>query len=106
MALVCQYLASKISQGFGTTLRNELFAKIMAFSHSDTDRFGAPTLVNRLTNRRQSGFSLWLLMLIRLVIRAPFLCVGGMIMAFVLDWRLALIIVRRHSAVYSHDDAD
>ena len=31
MALVCQYLASKISQGFGTTLRNELFAKIMAF---------------------------------------------------------------------------
>ena len=32
-------------------------------------------------------------MLIRLVIRAPFLCVGGMIMAFVLDWRLALIIV-------------
>ena len=50
MALVCQYLASKTSQGFGTTLRNELFGKIMSLSHGDTDRFGAPTLVNRLTN--------------------------------------------------------
>lgn len=92
MALVCQYLASKISQGFGTTLRNELFAKIMAFSHSDTDRFGAPTLVNRLTND-VNQLQFMVAMLIRLVIRAPFLCVGGMIMAFVLDWRLALIIV-------------
>ena len=92
MAFVCQYLASKISQGFGTTLRNELFAKIMAFSHSDTDRFGAPTLVNRLTND-VNQLQFMVAMLIRLVIRAPFLCVGGMIMAFVLDWRLALIIV-------------
>lgn len=58
MALVCQYLASKTSQGFGTTLRNELFGKIMSLSHGDTDRFGAPTLVNRLTTTSTS-FSLW-----------------------------------------------
>ena len=68
MALVCQYLASKISQGFGTTLRNELFAKIMAFSHSDTDRFGAPTLVNRLTND-VNQLQFMVAMLIRLVIQ-------------------------------------
>ena len=92
MALVCQYLASKTSQGFGTTLRNELFGKIMSLSHGDTDRFGAPTLVNRLTND-VNQLQFVVAMLIRLVIRAPFLCVGGVIMAFVLDWRLALIIV-------------
>ena len=92
MALVCQYLASKTSQGFGTTLRNELFGKIMSLSHGDTDRFGAPTLVNRLTND-VNQLQFVVAMLIRLVIRAPFLCVGGIIMAFVLDWRLALIIV-------------
>ena len=106
MALVCQYLASKTSQGFGTTLRNELFGKIMSLSHGDTDRFGAPTLVNRLTND-VNQLQFVVAMLIRLVIRAPFLCVGGIIMAFVLDWRLALIMkksVPLYKRVQTHFD--
>lgn len=91
-ALVCQYLASLTSQGFGTTLRNELFAKIMSFTHGEVDKYGAPTLINRITND-VNQLQFVVAMLIRLVIRAPFLCVGGIIVSFVLDWRLALIIL-------------
>ena len=91
-ALVCQYVASVASQGFGTSLRDALFARISALSHAELDRFGTPSLINRVTgdvNQLQHAVA----MLIRLVIRAPFLCIGGVVMAFSIDWRLALVIV-------------
>lgn len=91
-ALVCQYMASVASQGFGTSLRDALFARISALSHAELDRFGTPSLINRVTgdvNQLQHAVA----MLIRLVIRAPFLCIGGVVMAFSIDWRLALVIV-------------
>lgn len=56
------------------------------------DRFGTPSLINRVTgdvNQLQYAVA----MLIRLVIRAPFLCIGGIIMALSIDWRLSLVIV-------------
>lgn len=46
-ALVCQYVASVTSQGFGTGLRNAVFAKIGTLSHAELDRFGTPSLINR-----------------------------------------------------------
>ncbi len=91
-ALVCQYVASITSQGFGTRLRSAVFRKISSFSHAELDRFGAPSLVNRVTgdiNQLQYAVA----MLIRLVVRAPFLCVGGVVMALVIDWRLSLVIL-------------
>ena len=91
-ALVCQYVASVTSQGFGTELRNTLFRRISAFSHAELDRFGTPSLINRVTsdvNQLQYAVA----MLIRLVIRAPFLCVGGSVMAMIIDLKLALVII-------------
>ena len=91
-ALVCQYVASVTSQGFGTELRNTLFRRISAFSHAELDRFGTPSLINRVTsdvNQLQYAVA----MLIRLVIRAPFLCVGGIVMAMIIDLKLALVII-------------
>ncbi len=91
-ALVCQYVASITSQGFGTQLRNTLFRRISAFSHAELDRFGTPSLVNRVTsdvNQLQYAVA----MLIRLVIRAPFLCIGGVVMAMAIDFKLALVIL-------------
>ncbi len=49
-ALICQYLAARASQGFGTDLRNAVFERILSYSFSQSDRFGAPTLTNRITN--------------------------------------------------------
>ena len=72
-ALVCQYYASVASQGFGTSLRSSMYKKINSLSAHMLDKYGAATLTNRLTNdinQLQQAVA----MLIRLVIRAPFIC--------------------------------
>lgn len=91
-ALICQRFAAKASQGFGTVLRNDLFRHILALSYTQIDRFGAATLTNRITND-VNQLQLWVAMMIRLVSRAPFLCIGSIIMSFFLDIRLALILL-------------
>ncbi len=91
-ALVCQYLASRASQGFGTVVRNELFAHINSFSHAEIDRFGAPSLITRLTNDINQ-LQVAVAMLIRLVVRAPFLVVGSAIMALCIDFQTGVIFL-------------
>lgn len=91
-AMVCQYLASKVSQGYGTNLRNALFDKIMSLSRSQTDEYTAASLINR-TTVDVNNLQYFIAMLIRLVIRAPFLCIGGIVMAFIIDPGLAIIVV-------------
>lgn len=91
-ALTCQYFAAKTSQGFGTVLRNEMFAHINAMSQAEIDRFGAPSLVTRITNdvnQLQQAVA----MLIRLAIRAPFLVIGSIVMALIIDPAMALIFL-------------
>ncbi|MCC8170065.1 MAG: ABC transporter ATP-binding protein/permease [Oscillospiraceae bacterium] len=91
-AYICQYSASIASQGFGTDVRNAMFKKIGTFAFADLDRFGTSSLINRITgdvNQLQSAVA----MLIRLVIRAPFLCVGGLVMAMAIDLKLSVIFM-------------
>ena len=90
-SFTCQYFASIASQGFGTALRNEMFKKIGTFSYNEIDDFGTPSLINRVTND-VNQLQLGLAMLIRLAIRVPFLCIGGIIMAMYLDVKLSLIM--------------
>lgn len=91
-AFVCQYYASVASQGFGTTMRNLLFKKIQGFSYSEIDKIGTPSLINRITSDvNQLQFAV--AMLIRLVIRVPFLCIGGLVMAVIISPRLSLILL-------------
>ncbi|WP_034538308.1 ABC transporter ATP-binding protein [Carnobacterium inhibens] len=89
-ALICQYFSSIASQGFGTELRNQMMRKINQFSHDDLNLFGTDTLVTRMTNDINQ-LQLALAMLIRLVVRAPFLSVGSVLMAFIIDARLGML---------------
>lgn len=91
-ALVCQKMAAAASQGFGTVLRGELFRHINTLSYAEIDRFGTPSLITRLTND-VNQLQLAVAMLIRLVVRAPFLAVGAVFMAMTIDVPLALIFV-------------
>jgi len=91
-ALICQYFASVASQGTGTVLRNELFRHINTFSHAELDKFPAHTLVTRLTND-VNQIQLAVAMLIRLVIRAPFLVIGAVIMTVFIDAKLSLVLL-------------
>lgn len=91
-ALVCQKLASVASQGFGTEVRGALYGKINSFSYSEIDRFGTPSLITRITNDvNQLQYAV--AMLIRLVIRAPFLAIGAVIMAMTVDMTLSVIFL-------------
>lgn len=87
-----QHFAVAASQGFGTALRKKVFQHITDFSYAELDRFSSSSLTTRLTsdiNQLQH----MVMMVLRLVLRAPFLCIGGIIGAFIIDWHLALIML-------------
>ncbi|MHC5215773.1 ABC transporter ATP-binding protein [Enterococcus sp. LJL128] len=90
--IICQYYSSIASQGFGTELRNQLMKKINRLSHNELNLFGTDTLITRMTNDINQ-LQLALAMLIRLVIRAPFLSIGSVIMAFYIDFSAGLIFL-------------
>ena len=91
-ALTCQYLAAKCSQGFGTELRNDLFRHINTLSFKELDKFGTPSIVNRLS-ADVNQLQYMVAMLIRLVIRAPFLVIGAAVMAMTINLKLSLIFI-------------
>lgn len=83
-AAASQYFSAKIAAGFGTQLRNDLFAHIMRLSRRDVDILGRATLVTRMTNdsnQIQDGVN----MFFRLVLRSPFIVFGAMGMAYYID---------------------
>lgn len=90
--MICQYYASIASQGFGTELRNQLMKKINQLSHKELDNLGTDTLVTRMTNDINQ-LQLALAMFIRLVIRAPFLSIGSIIMAFYIDQQIGWLFL-------------
>lgn len=91
-ALVCQYLATVCSQGFGTEVRSVLFDHINSLSMNEMDRFGVSSMVTRFNsdiNQMQLGVA----MLIRLAIRAPFLVIGATVSAIILKPSISWIFL-------------
>ena len=91
-SLTAQYFAAKSSMGFGTALREALFAHINQFSYSELDVIGTPTLVTRMTsdiNQAQAGVNL----VLRLFLRSPFIVVGAVFMAMTISVRLTVIFL-------------
>lgn len=75
-AVAAQYFSAKLGAGFGTALRDDLFAHVMSLSRSDVDELGTSTLVTRLTNdtnQVQDGVNLFF----RLVLRCPITILGS-----------------------------
>ena len=91
-------MASVASQGVGTRLRADLYAHINSLSYKEIDDLGTPAMVTRITNdvnQVQTAVA----MLIRLVVRAPFLVIGATIMAFTIDAKLSLIFLGAMAAI-------
>ena len=91
-ALACQKMASRASQGMGTSIRHSLYEHINALSHADLDRFGTPSLITRITND-VNQVQLAIALGIRQLMRWPFLAVGSLVAALAIDVRLGLIFV-------------
>ena len=91
-ALTAQFFASRASLGFGTNLRKELYEHINTFSYAELDKFSTTSLITRLTtdvNQAQQAVA----MFIRLILRAPFITVGAIVMAMIVNLKLSLIFV-------------
>lgn len=98
VSITAQYFAAKAAFGFGGELRKYLFSHIQSFSQAEIEKFGSTSLIVRLTNdvnQLQVGVN----MTIRLFLRAPFIVVGAIIMAFSIDVKLSLIFLAAAFAV-------
>lgn len=91
-SFTCQYLAATASQGVGTLVRQALFQKIQNLSYRQLDHLGTNTLTNRL-GPDVVHIQYAVAMFIRLFFRAPFLALGGSIMAFTISPRIAFLLV-------------
>ena len=90
--LVCQKMAALTSQGMGTDIRGALYKHINKLSYAELDRFGTPSLITRITND-VNQVQLAVALGVRMLIRWPFLAVGSMVAALVIDLKLGMIFL-------------
>lgn len=91
-SVTAQYFAAKAATGLCTRLRQALFDRMQSFSCSSADRMGSATMITRLTgdmNQLQTGFNLML----RLLLRSPFVVLGAAVMAFAVDAEAAMVFL-------------
>ena len=84
------YFAVKASVNFAGDLRRDVFAKVQKFSFANIEKFSTGSLVTRLTNditNIQNVLSMGL----RMLLRVPGMLIGGLIMAFLMNAKLALV---------------
>jgi ATP-binding cassette subfamily B protein len=91
-SIIASLLASKIAVGFGTILRSKIFKKVESFSLHEFDKFGTATLITRTTNDINQ-LQMVTIMIMRMMIGAPMMAIGGTILAVRRDKELTLVLV-------------
>ncbi|MDQ6782043.1 MAG: ABC transporter ATP-binding protein/permease [Actinomycetota bacterium] len=91
-AIAATYLGSKAAMGFGRDVRRGLFHRVTDFSAQEVGRFGAPSLITRITNDVQQ-VQVLVVMACTLFVAAPIMLIGGVIMAVREDGPLSLVLV-------------
>ena len=84
--------ASDASTGFAANLRDSMYANIQTFSFSNIDKYSTAGLVTRMTTdvtNLQNAF----MMIIRMAVRAPLMLMFSLVMAFMINWKIALVYV-------------
>ena len=91
-AITRNIVSSKVSQNFGADLREDLYIKIQDFSFDNVDEFQDASLITRLTNdvNQMQNFAYGSM---RIFIKAPVIGIGATIMAFILNAKMALILL-------------
>ena len=91
-AVVATYFASRTSMGVGRDLRGIVFGRVMRFSAREMNSFGTASLITRNTNDVQQ-IQIFLQMALTLMVAAPIMMVGGVIMALHEDVTLSVLLV-------------
>ena len=90
--IVNSFAASHVAQSYGYDVRKGLFEKVQAFSFSNLNQFATASLITRLTND-VTMIAKYDFYGIRIMVRAPLMVLGGMILALMVNVQLALIFV-------------
>ncbi|MBZ4319173.1 ABC transporter ATP-binding protein [Streptomyces huiliensis] len=94
--LVCSlgavYVGARIAMAVGRDLREAVFDRVQSFSAREVGRFGAPSLITRTTNDVQQ-VQMLVLMSFTLMVAAPIMCVGGILMALKQDVPLSGLLL-------------
>ncbi len=86
------YFAAKASVGLCTDIRKKLFRHIGRFTLAEFDQVGTSSLVTRSTNDIMQ-FQNFTIMMFRVIVLAPIMCIGGIALSLQKNWRLALVLV-------------
>ncbi|MGD7046019.1 ABC transporter ATP-binding protein [Jeotgalibacillus proteolyticus] len=86
------FYSSHVSQSFGFDVREALYDKVQSFSFTNFSKTPTSSLITRLTND-VTMLQNTVFMSLRIMMRAPLLVIGSVIMALVVNWRLALVLV-------------
>lgn len=103
-SVTAQYFAAKAAVGSVTKMRHALFSHLQGLSYTETDSIGTSSMITRMTsdiNQVQTGIN----MTLRLFLRSPIIVFGAMIMAFMINsrvaWIFAVLIVVLSIIVFS-----
>ncbi|GLI04819.1 multidrug ABC transporter ATP-binding protein [Paenibacillus tyrfis] len=91
-SVAASYYSSKVAAGFGQRLRGSVFEHVENFSLQEFDRIGTASLITRTTNDITQVQQV-LTMMLRMMVSAPMLCIGGIIMAVSKDAKLSLVLI-------------
>lgn len=91
-SVVASYYSSKVAAGFGQRLRGRVFEHVENFSLQEFDRIGTASLITRTTNDITQVQQV-LTMILRMMVSAPMLCIGGIVMAVSQDAKLSLVLI-------------
>ncbi|RED89353.1 MULTISPECIES: ABC transporter ATP-binding protein [Cohnella] len=92
VSIAASYLSSRIAAGFGKDVRSKTFRQVENFSLLDFDKIGTASLITRTTNDITQVQTV-LIMIMRMMVAAPMMCIGGLIMAISKDAHLSLVFV-------------
>jgi ATP-binding cassette subfamily B protein len=91
-AIVSTYWSARVSMGFGRDVRSSLFSTVQTFSSREVNEFGTPSLITRNTNDVQQ-LQMLVLMGLTVMLTAPIMCIGGIIMALRQDVPLSALLL-------------
>jgi len=90
--IASSYFSARAASGFGRDLRSKLFSHVSGFSQQEFDKVGTASLITRTTNDITQVQQVFIMMM-RMMVVAPMMCIGGIIMALLTDPTLGLVII-------------
>lgn len=91
-SIIASYFSAKVALGFSKNLRNYVFTHVENFSLQEFNQFGTASLITRTTNDI-TQLQRVLIIVLRMMVMAPLMSVGGIVMAITRDAKLSLIFI-------------